>query len=322
MSRAMPARISAQEVFDNLNLGLIALDHDFNILLWNGWMERHSAVSAERALAANFVALFNQQLTPGFLRALSNTVSYGLPAVLSSALHRSPLPLFPCASTPTGEPPARMVQSVVMTPMRGDDGGRSCLIQVSDASNSVKREKMLMSHSEALRRQVVTDGLTGVNNRRFFDENFALVLQQARRNHSPLSLFMIDIDFFKQYNDHYGHGGGDRALRCVAAALNGELTVPGGVFARYGGEEFVMVATGMDTVQASAFAERLRSCVAALQEPHAKSLIERHMTVSIGVCTRGATLDDDPDGRDLMASADAALYRAKLGGRNKVIATD
>jgi diguanylate cyclase (GGDEF)-like protein len=318
----MPVRISAQEVFNNLNLGLIALDNDFNILLWNEWMERHSGVAAADALQANFVSLFNQQLTPGFLRALSNTVSYGLPAVLSSALHRSPLPLYPSTAAPAGEAPARMVQSVVMTPMRAEEGARSCLIQVSDASNSVKREKMLMSHSEALRRQVVTDGLTGVYNRRFFDENFALVLQQARRNRSPLSLFMIDIDFFKQYNDHYGHGAGDRVLKRVAEALKGEFTTPGGVFARYGGEEFIMVASGMDATQATDFAERLRGAVIALQEPHAKSLIDHQMTISIGVCTRGTELEDDADGRNLMASADAALYRAKLGGRNKVIATD
>lgn len=322
MNAVMPGGVSAEEVLNNLNLGLIALDRDFNILLWNEWMERHSAVPAQRALQANFVSLFSQQLTPGFLRALSNTVSYGLPAVLSSALHRSPLPLYPSLAAPAGEPPVRMVQSVVMTPMRGTDGSRSCLIQVSDASNSVKREKMLMSHSEALRRQVLTDGLTGVNNRRFFDENFALVLQQARRNHSPLSLFMIDIDYFKQYNDHYGHGAGDRVLKRVAQALKGELTTPGGVFARYGGEEFIMVTSGMDAAQATRFAERLRGSVAALQEPHAKSLIDHHMTISIGVCTRGAELDDDAEGRNLMASADAALYRAKLGGRNKVIATD
>ncbi|EJN07422.1 GGDEF domain-containing protein [Herbaspirillum sp. YR522] len=318
----MPGRISAQEVLNNLHLGLIALDRDFNILLWNDWMERHSAVPAQRALQANFVSLFGQQLTPGFLRALSNTVSYGLPAVLSSALHRSPLPLYPSLATPAGEPPVRMVQSVVMTPIRGEDGSRTCLIQVSDASHSVKREKMLMSHSEALRRQVVTDGLTGVNNRRFFDEHFALVLQQARRNRSPLSLFMIDIDFFKQYNDHYGHGAGDRVLKRVAEALKEELTTPGGVFARYGGEEFIMVTSGMDAAHATIFAERLRQSVTALQEPHAKSLIGHHMSVSIGVCTRGDELEDDPEGRNLMASADAALYRAKLGGRNKVIATD
>src|SRR5690606_18866531 len=114
------------------------------------------------------------------------------------------------------------------------DGSRACLIQVSDASHSNRRERILMSHSEALRRQAVTDGLTGVYNRRFFDENFALLLQRARRNHETLSLFMIDIDCFKQYNDHYGHMAGDRVLKRVAAVLMAQLRSSADIFARYG----------------------------------------------------------------------------------------
>ena len=98
MSGPIASGVTANVVFDNLNLGLIVLDKDFNILLWNGWMERHSGIEAARALNANFVTLFQQQLTPGFLRALSNTVSYGLPAMLSSALHRSLLPLYNTAA--------------------------------------------------------------------------------------------------------------------------------------------------------------------------------------------------------------------------------
>ncbi|WDZ97881.1 GGDEF domain-containing protein [Herbaspirillum sp. WKF16] len=320
MSSFVPGRFAADDVYNHLNFGLVMLDKDFNILLWNDWMVRHSHVPAEGALNANFIALFNQQLAPGFLRALSNTVSYGLPAVLSSALHRSPLPLYHVYLPNDGEAPARMVQSVVMTPILAADGSRSCLIQISDSSNSVKREKILLSHSEALKRQVVTDGLTGVNNRRFFDENYTLALQQARRNRSNLSLFMIDIDFFKQYNDHYGHIAGDRVLKRVAETLRNQLASPTDVFARYGGEEFIMLLGGMEHDAARDFAEQLRDSVRALDEPHDKSLVNRCMTISVGVCTRAP--EGEADGRNLLATADAALYRAKLGGRNKVVATE
>lgn len=320
MNSFVPGRFAADDVYNHLNCGLVMLDKDFNILLWNDWMVRHSHVPAESALNANFIALFNQQLAPGFLRALSNTISYGLPAMLSSALHRSPLPLYHVYLPNDGEAPARMVQSVVMTPIPAADGSRSCLIQISDASHSVKREKILLSHSEALKRQVVTDGLTGVNNRRFFDENYTLALQQAKRNHSNLSLFMIDIDFFKQYNDHYGHIAGDRVLKRVAETLRNQLVSPTDVFARYGGEEFIMLLGGMEREQARDFAEQLRDSVRALDEPHDKSLVNRCMTISVGVCTRAP--EGEADGRNLLATADAALYRAKLGGRNKVVATD
>jgi len=318
MSSFVPGRITADAVLDNLNLGLVVLDKDFNILLWNGWMERHGGIDAGRALNANFVTLFQQQLAPGFLRALSNTISYGLPAMLSSALHRSPLPLYHANAGNGGGAPARMVQSVVMTPITAVDGSRACLIQVSDASHSIRREKMLMSHSEALKRQVVTDGLTGVYNRRFFDESFALVLQRARRNGEALSLFMIDIDYFKQYNDHYGHTAGDRVLKRVAAALKAQQRSSADVFARYGGEEFVMLVNGVDAAGAQGIAERLRESVHALEEPHEKSPVARRVTISIGVCT--AVPQEEADGRCLMDAADAALYRAKQGGRDRVVA--
>jgi len=320
MNGFVSGAFAVEDVFDNLNCGLIVLDQDFNILLWNKWMARHSHVPAGEALHANFLQLFTGRLTPGFLRALSNTLSYGLPAMLSSALHRSPLPLYHPHGSDGGEAPARMVQSVVMTRMPAADGNRCCLIQVSDSTNSVKREKILLSHSEALRRQAVTDGLTGVYNRRFFDEHFALVLHQARRNGSSLSLFMIDIDFFKQYNDHYGHIAGDRVLKRVAETLRGQLQSPVDLFARYGGEEFIMLVNGLDTAQALAFGESLRDSVRALAEPHDKSLVGHCMTISVGVCTR--TPREDADGRALVVTADAALYRAKLGGRDKVVATD
>lgn len=320
MSRFVLGGITADAVFDNLNLGLIVLDKDFNILLWNGWMERHSGIDAGRALNGNFVTLFHQQLTPGFLRALSNTVSYGLPAVLSSALHRSPLPLYHAPAADAGAVPARMVQAVVMTPIEAVDGSRACLIQVSDASHSNRRERILMSHSEALRRQAVTDGLTGVYNRRFFDENFALLLQRARRNHETLSLFMIDIDCFKQYNDHYGHMAGDRVLKRVAAVLMAQLRSSADIFARYGGEEFVMLVSGVDAAIAGAIAERLRESVYALEEPHAASQAAHCVTVSVGVCTR--VPQGEADGRNLMDAADAALYRAKQDGRNRVATVD
>lgn len=323
MSSFVPGRFRVEDVYDNLNVGLILLDQDFNILLWNQWMARHSMIGADVALQANFIALFNPHLAPGFLRALGNTLSYGLPAVLSSALHRSPLPLYPQhPQTPqtAAQEAVRMAQSVVMTPIDNPDGSRCCLIQVTDASNSVKREKMLLSRSEALRRDAATDGLTGINNRRFFDENFGQALQRAVRAGSSLSLFMIDIDYFKQYNDHYGHGGGDRVLKRVAEALRSQLRTPTDLLARYGGEEFILLVSGLDADEAAQTGELLRISVRKLSEPHEKSLVSREVSISVGVCTRRPLSEDD--GRLLMAAADAALYRAKLGGRNRVVATD
>lgn len=306
---------SADEVVNSVNLGLIVVDQDLKIQLWNDWMARHSRVGREQAQQQNIIALFGEQLTPGFLRALNNAIGYGLPAILSSALHRSPLPLF--VEQDKSAAPTRMHQSIIMTPLQSGDGARTCLIQVSDSSTSVKREKMLMSHSEAFKREAITDGLTGIYNRRFFDESYAVALRAAKRNGSSLSLFMIDIDYFKQYNDHYGHGEGDLALKLVANTLRSQMRRPNDVCARYGGEEFIMLIPGFTDVQAERFAERLRGSVSALGIRHEKSTTAPHMTISIGVCT--LTPDQSSNSQTALDSADEALYRAKKHGRNQVM---
>ncbi|UIN23338.1 sensor domain-containing diguanylate cyclase [Herbaspirillum frisingense] len=317
MSSFVAGRFRLEDVYDQLNCGLVMLDRDLNILLWNAWMARHSRVPASAAINADFAALFAGQVTPALLRALDNTLSYGLPSLLSSALHRSPLPLYPHHPGGQGEGAQRMAQSVVLTPIDNPDGQRLCLMQVTDASNSVKREKMLLSHSEVLKRQVGTDGLTGIPNRRYFDENYARALQRVQEEGGMLSLFMIDVDYFKQYNDLYGHGGGDRVLKRVAETLRAHLQRPDDVLARYGGEEFILLVRNLQPLQAAELGEALRQAVYQLAEPHDKSLVERRLTISVGVCTR--ELLDDTDGRQLLEAADAALYRAKLGGRNKVV---
>ncbi|ASU39741.1 diguanylate cyclase [Herbaspirillum sp. meg3] len=315
MSSPVPLGFSADEVVNNVNLGLVVVDRDLQILLWNDWMSRHSRIGREQALRQNIIALFGEQLTPGFLRALNNAIGYGLPAILSSAFHRSPLPLF--VEQDKSDMPVRMHQSIIMTPLQSDDGQPTCLIQISDSSTSVKREKMLMSHSDALKREAITDSLTGIYNRRFFDESYALALRDAKRNHTSLSLLMIDIDYFKQYNDHYGHGEGDRALKLVANVLRAQMRRPNDVCARYGGEEFIMLIPGFTDVQAENFAERLRASVSDLCIQHEESQSGAHMTISVGVCTM--TPDIGSDGAALLDSADDALYRAKKQGRNQVV---
>jgi predicted signal transduction protein with EAL and GGDEF domain len=221
MSSPVSYGFSTDEVVNRVNMGLIVVGRDWQILLWNDWMSRHSRIPRDQALQKSIIALFGEQMSPGFLRGLNNVIGYGLPSILSSALHRSPLPLF--LTHDMREAPLRMHQSIIMTPLTGTgepatDAG-VCLIQVTDSSTSVKREKMLMSHSEALKRDAITDGLTGIYNRRFFDESYLLATRHAKRQRSTISLFMVDIDYFKLYNDGYGHVQGDRALQQVANVL-------------------------------------------------------------------------------------------------------
>jgi diguanylate cyclase (GGDEF)-like protein len=159
------------------------------------------------------------------------------------------------------------------------------------------------------------DGLTELANRRRFDEMFEVELQRARRHGTPLSLALLDIDAFKQYNDHYGHPAGDRALRAVARTAAASVRRPGDLAARYGGEEIVLLMPETDASQARGVADGLRDALGRLAIPHVASPVAPMLTVSIG----GATLLPGEDTTALFAAADAHLYRAKQAGRNHVV---
>jgi len=158
------------------------------------------------------------------------------------------------------------------------------------------------------------DSLTGVANRRQFDQSLRDAWEQARRSGQGIALLMVDIDCFKAFNDRFGHPAGDQCLRLVAATLAGCAVRSTDLVARYGGEEFAVVVASTPLAGAPALAERMRRAVEQLQLPSAES--GRPVTISIGVATVPRVLDADP--AELLAAADAALYAAKRGGRNRV----
>ncbi len=159
------------------------------------------------------------------------------------------------------------------------------------------------------------DGLTGVYNRRFLDETLDIEWKRLRREAQPLSLIMFDVDYFKFYNDHYGHQAGDGCLRSVAQRLGQNIRRPADVLARYGGEEFAVVLPNTDSAGAVAVGNHLLQQVEALALPHAKSPFH-HVTLSVGVSTLVPNEAQTP--RNLIELADGALYRSKEQGRNRV----
>ena len=163
----------------------------------------------------------------------------------------------------------------------------------------------------------ITDGLTGLANRRRFDEALALESARAQRTGQPLAILMIDIDRFKSYNDHHGHQAGDVCLTRVARVLQSSARRPGDLVARYGGEEFTVITADTDADKAAGLAQALCSAVAALDIAHDHSMHGK-ITVSIGFAA--AVPDQDNGGTALLRRADAALYEAKEAGRNRVAA--
>lgn len=167
-----------------------------------------------------------------------------------------------------------------------------------------------------LRQLLDRDALTGIANRRRFDETLLHEWRRARRTQTPLSLLMIDVDHFKNYNDRYGHQAGDQCLRDLAQELAQCFQRSGEVLARYGGEEFVVIQAGSNLDDAMNSAEVARQAIEKKVIPHAASPIAPVVTISIGVATMSPSSDSAPE--QLLAAADKALYAAKHAGRNRV----
>ncbi len=176
--------------------------------------------------------------------------------------------------------------------------------------------KQLSEANRVLTLLSAQDGLTGLANRRHFDENFSAEWRRAMRDRQPLSVVMADIDHFKLYNDHYGHQGGDTCLRQVAAVIGQVARRPGDIAARYGGEEFVLILPDTPLEGGMRIAEEAAAAVRALRLPHEKSSAAPYVTLSMGVACM--VPDRSKEMKELIERADRALYAAKRQGRNRV----
>ena len=177
--------------------------------------------------------------------------------------------------------------------------------------------RKLDAANRELRKLSVIDGLTGIANRRHFDETFAREWRRGVRMKRPLALVLCDIDFFKQYNDMYGHQAGDECLRAVARCLEASVRRPGDSVTRFGGEEFAVILPETDSNGAAAMAEKMRAAVEARGLQHAGSEAARVVTISAGVASMSPHAGEHAT--DLVQWSDAALYEAKRQGRNRVI---
>jgi len=184
----------------------------------------------------------------------------------------------------------------------------------------VKTHITLKHQSDLLRSLIKIDGLTGIANRRHFDEAMAAEWRHCTRNKHALSLIMIDIDFFKRYNDHYGHPAGDVCLRRVASCIKSGFSRSHDLVARYGGEEFICVLPDTEQDGALTKANQLQNAVRSMAIPHATSdMQDRIVTISLGISTVVPHFESELS--SLIESADSMLYLAKEAGRGQVKAT-
>jgi diguanylate cyclase (GGDEF)-like protein len=181
------------------------------------------------------------------------------------------------------------------------------LLELNCKLEEMNRELQLLSSRDAL---------TGIANRRCFDEFMMREWARAYRNPAPVSVIMIDLDYFKGYNDTYGHLAGDECLSKVAEILGTVLKRQTDILARYGGEEFIAILPGTELSGAAKLAEEMRTVVAGLAIPHKSSAVSRHVTISLGIACM--VPDKQNAAKLLIEAADRGLYQAKQHGRNRI----
>jgi diguanylate cyclase (GGDEF)-like protein len=162
----------------------------------------------------------------------------------------------------------------------------------------------------------ILDELTGISNRRQFNKVLDKEWRRSLRDNKPISLIILDIDFFKLYNDNYGHQAGDYCLKQVANVLNTMVRRPGDLAARYGGEEFAIVLPDTNSENAAKYAEKIQTSIDSLHIPHEYSKVSKYITGSMGVAT--VIPDNETTPANLIKLADDALYQAKQEGRNRI----
>lgn len=200
--------------------------------------------------------------------------------------------------------------------VRNGNNLESILLITRDITSRKEQAIALEESNQILHRLSMLDGLTEIPNRRYFDTKLAEEWDYSKRTGIPFSIILLDIDYFKKYNDEYGHLEGDDCLRRVASLLNNTLKRPRDFVARYGGEEFIVILPETDADGAMIVAEHLRSNIRAENIPHINSKIDRYVTVSLGCATIIPTDMDTPE--EVVEMADKALYKSKQTGRNRV----
>ncbi len=325
-------------LLDLLPIAAFVIDCDHNIVHWNRRLEEWSQIPRSSTIGKKFSLYAPMFKNKQYVKRIEGVFRNGLPIVFSSQLNKHIIPII-------HKDDEYCVQHTIVTPMPGPDSTYFALFTVQDVTDLSHRirgykemrdralreveerkrvEDKLMqavktAEKMAEKMKIISsiDGLTGISNRRFFDETYEREWNRAKREKQPISLILLDIDFFKLYNDNYGHLAGDECLRQVALTITGFVKRPTDFFARFGGEEFVIILPNTKSKGAVKLAKSLRLGLENREIIHAYSSASDFVTASFGVST--TVPDNGMDPEHLIKFADEALYNAKKDGRNRVI---
>ncbi len=309
-------------VLRSAQMGLIVLDQDARIAYINDWVLRHAALERSACEGHLLTDVFPLLRGSYYHRALAGALEKGFASFISNSLHPSPFPLMQLARGAGGD--EMLKQSVHVLPMGAADaaqaGQRYALIQINDVTQAVNRERLLKAQAAAMHGIARIDALTGIGNRRQFDESLMREYRHAARAKTPLSLVLVDLDHFKLFNDSLGHIRGDDALTLAADAVRSVCHRSRDVAARYGGEELALILPETPLAGACTVAQELQQRIFELAISHPQNAPYHRLTASFGVASRVPVGGEEPS--TLLECADLALYRAKQEGRNRVCAHD
>jgi diguanylate cyclase (GGDEF)-like protein len=308
----------AQEALSHLETGVVIVDAEQRVVFVNAWVLARCGLAAQDMLGKPIAQCFPNLEGSNFESRLAFVTRTGLPATLSHSLHAPSFPLY--VPHMLGEPRAILSQSIHIVPIgqRTDANANqvNLLIQINDVSSVVRRESLLRTRVDEMHQMARIDALTGIGNRREFDESLLKEIRNAIREKSPLGLILIDIDHFKKYNDHYGHPAGDQCLRAVANTIRQVIRRPRDRLARYGGEELVVVLPATPIEGVLGVGRDILHSIQNLQIPHITSEVRDTLSISAGAASICPITENDAI--TLVKQTDESLYQAKATGRNRM----
>ncbi len=298
-------RLELHQIFNSSADGMWVVDRDFNIQKINQILMDALQISHDDAIGMKCYDLFQGSPCQG-TQCPMNHIFEGQERI-------------ECDAERTDANQNQIPYILTATPFRDPAGEIIGIVEsLKDITERKKVEIELQKAKKRLEHLATVDELTQLANRRRLDAYIDVEWKRAIRNQSPIVVIMCDIDFFKKYNDHYGHQAGDLCLHKVATAIKQNAKRPADLAARYGGEEFVVILPETDTAGAQHVAHQILESVQKLQIQHQKSPINDHVTLSIGLAGTIPEIKSTP--AKLIQIADQALYQAKENGRNRIIA--
>ncbi|PKM78775.1 MAG: diguanylate cyclase [Firmicutes bacterium HGW-Firmicutes-15] len=306
----------AEFSLDKVNLGLIVLDKDFNIIIWNAWLVRLTGKNGDEMIGTNIVKEYPLFAKKSYLDILQGALLNGQSRFLSGALHKIFIP-------PAENLPQNIRQNLLVEPLYDGDE-KYVLLQITDMTGHYTRVKQLKNMIKELgleyeqvkasetisRHQSLHDSLTGLPNRNLFIDRLNNVLNLAKRNGEMLAVMFLDLDGFKEVNDNFGHQVGDQVLQMTAERIK-LLLRDSDTLARLGGDEFVLLLPRISsTHDAATVADKIRS---VFKQPFTIFDHNILLTPSIGISIYPG---DGNDAQSLIKNADMAMYTVKSKGKN------